>query len=108
MDFRAIYGALDFLAHRWTMEILASLADRPKGFNDLQRSVNVVHPTSFNIALQRLVDQGLVSKPATRGQAYTLTPAGERALPLIVRFVDELDLWSDDRVGDDRRSRRPS
>ena len=108
MDYGMIYGALEFLAHRWTMEILASLADKPKGFNDLQRSVNVVHPTSFNIALQRLVDHGLVRKPARRGQAYALTPAGERALPLVIRFVEELDLWAEDRIGHDRQAQRSS
>jgi DNA-binding HxlR family transcriptional regulator len=99
VDYGTIYGALEFLAHRWTMEILESLADKPKGFNDLQRSVNVAHPTSFNIALQRLVEHGLVRRPSRRGQTYALTPAGERALPLVIRFVEELDLWAEDEVG---------
>ncbi|MEV6932102.1 helix-turn-helix domain-containing protein [Dactylosporangium sp. NPDC051485] len=108
MDFRTIYDALDFFRHRWTMEILASLQAQPKGFNDLQRSVNAVHATSFNQALQRLVDQGLISRPepGARGQVYALTPVGERAFPLIVAFVDNLGMWGEARTSQEHQTRR--
>jgi DNA-binding HxlR family transcriptional regulator len=89
------------------LEILSSLADEPKRFTALQRSVNVVHATSFQKAVQRLIDHGLVCHPSDGdGLHYTLTPRGERALPALVAFVRDLEQWDDARGGNDRSGKR--
>lgn len=94
MEFAAIYDALAFFGHRWTIEILASLAERPKRFTDLQRSINLVHAKTFVDALRRLEDHGLITHPHHGdGTHYALTPEGRRILPLIVAFVDDLRWW---------------
>ena len=91
MDLHATYDVLDLFGHRWTLEILASLTGSPKRYTDLQRSIDLVHAKSFNEALHRLVDNGLVSHPSSGdGSRYALTAMGRRAIPSIATFVTDL------------------
>ena len=103
MDYSVHYAALEFFAHRWTLEILASLDERPKRFTELQRAIDpVLSPKALTDALRRLTDQKLVMHPSDGdGLRYELTPDGRRMLPLIFEFVENLRLWVDTRNGAD-------
>jgi DNA-binding HxlR family transcriptional regulator len=101
VNYRVHYAALDFFAHRWTLEILAALDKRPQRFTELNRSIDpaLSHKT-LRDALRRLVAQKLVVRDE-HTLHYALTPDGQRALPLIDDFVTNLQLWGDGRDGDD-------
>jgi len=90
-ELATIYDALRAFDHRWTLEILSSLSAGAKGFNALQRDVGNINAKSHHDALQRLIDRGLVRHPTDGdGTHYTLTPQGERALPALRSFVNDL------------------
>ncbi len=55
MDFNLIYDTLKLLGYRWTLEILASLAQSPKRFNELQRDVGNYNAKTHGDAVARLV-----------------------------------------------------
>ncbi len=106
MDLGTIYDTLRFFDHRWTLEILSSLSERPKRFNALQRDVGNINAKTHRDALQRLVDRGLVCHPRHGdGVNYALYPLGERVLPALRVFVNELSEW--DKTRDDDRNHRP-
>jgi DNA-binding HxlR family transcriptional regulator len=90
-ELKEIYDTLHFFDHRWTLEILSSLSAGAKRFNALQRDVGNVNAKTHRDALQRLIGRGLVERPTNvDGVHYTLTPSGERALPLLRAFVCQL------------------
>jgi DNA-binding HxlR family transcriptional regulator len=106
VELGAIYELLRFFDHRWTLELLSSLSEGPKRFNALQRDVGNINSKTHRDALQRLVDRGLVRRPGDGdGVHYELTALGERALPALRTFVDELSQWDDAREGGDRSRR---
>lgn len=106
MELGPIYNTLRLFSHRWTLEILTSLSDEPKRFNDLQRDIGNISSKTHSETLQRLADHGLVRHPNDGdGVHYVLTPLGERALPALRAFVEEVKLWHDARGGGDRSHR---
>lgn len=94
MNFHPHYAALEFFAHRWTLEILEALDEHPKRFTELQRAIDpVLSPKALTAALRRLVNQNIVVHPShADGMHYTLTPRGRRMLPLVNDFVKHLRL----------------
>jgi DNA-binding HxlR family transcriptional regulator len=105
VELGTIYDALHLFGHRWTLELLTSLSEGPKRFNELQRDVGNINSKTHNNALQRLADHGLVRHPNDGdGVHYILTPFGERALPALRRFVSELSQWHE-ACGCDRSRR---
>ena len=106
MELRTIYDTLDFYNHRWTVEILASLASGPKRFNALLRDTGNVNAKPQWAALQRLEEKGLVLHPNdVDGEHYALTPYGEWALAAIQAFVEQVSRW-ENSLGDGDRSSR--
>ena len=93
-EMRAMYAAMTFYKRRWTLEILAALAQRPQRFNELQRAVEASSATAFNEALVRLERHGLVHRPTPPDQRhYTLTSKGKRVLPALTAFIDDIQWW---------------
>lgn len=99
MDFHVYYDALDFLRHRWTLEIIAALEDGPKRFSELDRSIDPsMSSKALTQALRRLVDQGLVSHPNDGdGLRYALTDHGQRVMPSIESMIKNLRWWDESR-----------
>jgi DNA-binding HxlR family transcriptional regulator len=95
-QFRAFYDAARRYGHRWTLDILGILDERPMRFTDLLRSIRPTpHAKSLRDALRRLQGQGLVVRPDEgEGARYEITPAGRQLLPVVAEFAANLRDWA--------------
>jgi DNA-binding HxlR family transcriptional regulator len=102
VDLASIYETLKMLGYRWTLEILASLAESPKRFNELQRDVGNYNAKTHTDALNRLVEHGFIRHPNDGdGIHYTLTPMGEFVPPALDALVKGMRQWEDKRTSGD-------
>ena len=106
MDLGTIYDTLKIFGYRWTLEILTSLAQSPKRFNELQRDVANFNPKTHADALNRLVKHGLIHHEDGDGSYYAVTAKGEWVVPALRNFVTEMSRW-DQLHADHDRSHRP-
>ena len=91
-DYCPVYKSIDLLQEKWTLHIVRSLLDSPKGFNELGRDIGGCNPTTLTQRLERLEDADIVEKtvqstmpPRTR---YALTEAG-LALQKVINSIDD-------------------
>lgn len=89
-DFCPVYEAINLLQEKWTLHIVRSLLEGPKGFNELGRDIGGCNPTTLTQRLERLEAMGIVQKtvqstmpPRTR---YALSEAG-RELEHVITAV---------------------
>ncbi|GIF45617.1 HxlR family transcriptional regulator [Asanoa ferruginea] len=85
---RASCAATDILrrvGEKWSVLILALLADRAYGFNELDRTVHGLSRRILTRTLRALESDGLVSRRETPERVeYALTDLGRSLLPLII------------------------
>jgi DNA-binding HxlR family transcriptional regulator len=88
------HEAINILQEKWTLHIIRSLLDGPKGFNELSRAVGGCNPATLAQRVERLLGLGILEKtvhstmpPRT---SYALTEAGQ-ALQEVVKAIDR---WS--------------
>ena len=84
----AAADVLHRIGDKWSLLIMAVLAERPYGFNELDRTVHGLSRRILTRTLRTLVRDGLVSRTAHDGVAarvdYALTDLGRSLLPLVV------------------------
>ena len=89
-DFCPVYEAINLLQEKWTLHIVRSLLDGPKGFNELGRDIGGCNPTTLTQRLERLEAMGIVNKTVRSTMPprtlYTLSEAG-RELEGVIRAV---------------------
>ena len=105
---RASCAATDVLRRigdRWSLLIMAVLAERAYGFNELDRTVQGLSRRILIHTLRTLVRDGLVSRTAHEGTAarvdYSLTDLGRSLLPLAI----EVGRWAEAHDGEIRAAR---
>jgi len=85
---RASCAATDILrrvGEKWSVLILALLADRPYGFNELDRTVHGLSRRILTRTLRTLESDGLISRrPTPERVEYALTDLGRSLLPLVI------------------------
>jgi DNA-binding HxlR family transcriptional regulator len=88
---RVACGVGDVLARvgdKWSLLILALLAERPYGFNELDRAVHELSRRILTRTLRQLERDGLVSREVRPGKAagveYAVTGLGRSLLDLVV------------------------
>ncbi len=71
----------------WTLSIVAVLSEAMKRFNDLQRSLDNISPTTLADRLKKLEQSGLVSQQRQTidqlSVIYELTEKGKKMLPIL-------------------------
>lgn len=95
----AIGRAFQFLGKRWNGVILASLGQcGPVGFSELKRHVGPITDSVLSDRLSELAATGLVLRSVADARppavSYTLTPAGERLMPVFAMLGD----WAADNL----------
>ena len=92
-SFCPVYEAINVLQEKWTLHIIRSLLDSPKGFNELSRAVGGCNPATLAQRVERLEQIGIISKtihstmpPRT---SYALTDSGQA----LQDVVDAIDRW---------------
>ncbi|WP_027892648.1 winged helix-turn-helix transcriptional regulator [Calidithermus chliarophilus] len=90
-SFCPVYEAINILQEKWTLHIIRSLLDGPKGFNELARAVGGCNPATLAQRVDKLVSLGILEKtvhstmpPRT---SYALTESGQ-ALQEVVEAID--------------------
>ncbi|NGN95153.1 helix-turn-helix transcriptional regulator [Nocardioides sp. KC13] len=85
---------LDQLLDKWSLQVLDTLCERPRRFNELRQAIPAVTQKSLTTALRRLERNGMVARVvlSTRPLAveYRITPLGSTLQDLI----DRLYHWS--------------
>jgi DNA-binding HxlR family transcriptional regulator len=85
---------LDQLLDKWSLQVLDTLCERPRRFNELRQTIPAVTQKSLTTALRRLERNGMVERVvlSTRPVAveYRITPLGSTLQDLI----DGLYHWS--------------
>ena len=79
-EYCPVRSAIQLLQEKWTLHIVRALLDGPMGFNELGRAVGGCNPATLKARLDRLEEQGLLTRtvhsympPRT---SYELAPAG--------------------------------
>lgn len=90
-SFCPVYEAINVLQEKWTLHIIRSLLDGPKGFNELSRAVGGCNPATLAQRVEKLEHLGIISKtvhstmpPRT---SYALTESGQ-ALQGVIEAID--------------------
>lgn len=80
MDADLWHGIHDLLGRKWTTHILLTLAEEPRGFNDLERAHDGLTPKVLSARLDALQSRGFVARevhPTTPPRTtYRLTADG--------------------------------
>ena len=91
-EFCPVHSAIQLLQEKWTLHIVRALLEGPLGFNELSRRVGGCNPATMAQRLERLGEQGLVTRtvhsmmpPRT---SYELTPAGFELQGVITAIDD--------------------
>lgn len=78
-------GVLRRVGEKWSVLLLALLADGPYGFNELDRAIDGLSRRILTRTLRTLASDGLVSRRETPQRVeYALTGLGRSLLPLII------------------------
>ncbi|MFB9849763.1 winged helix-turn-helix transcriptional regulator [Micromonospora andamanensis] len=90
---------------KWSVLLMAVLAQRPYGFNELDRAVDGLSRRILTRTLRALVRDGLVDRTPNSGPAarvdYALSDLGRSLLPLII----EVGRWAETHEHDIRNAR---
>jgi DNA-binding HxlR family transcriptional regulator len=95
----ALADALDLVGDRWSLQLVATLVDGPKRFNELQSDLSVIAPNVLTARLRQLEAAGLlVGRPYSERPVrlqYELTEDGHALRDV----VDALVSWEQRRRG---------
>ena len=105
---RAVYNAylaecpsrqvLDALSDKWVTLVLTALADSPRRYSELSRTIAGVSQKMLTQTLRTLERDGLVSRAITVSVPvrvdYELTPLGRTLLPVVRAIKD----WSETHI----------
>ena len=97
-----VSGLLARVGDKWSLLVLVLLAERPHGFNELDRAVHELSRRILTRTLRALERDGLVSREVRPGKAagvtYSATALGRSLLDLVVplgqwvlRHEDEIE-----------------
>jgi DNA-binding HxlR family transcriptional regulator len=103
-QFCPVSKAAEVLGERWSLLVLRELLLGRTQFNQLQRALPKISPTTLSKRLSALQKHGLVvRKRAPRQQAheYRLTPAGRELYPLMMQLAEWGMRWVRGRMRDD-------
>jgi DNA-binding HxlR family transcriptional regulator len=84
--------ALDRIADKWTVLVVGLLADEPRRFSELKRSIEGISQKMLTQTLRTLERDGLVSRmvyaEVPPRVVYELTPLGETLIDPIIAIRD--------------------
>ncbi len=85
------------VAGKWTLLLLRDLADGPRRFGELERSLEGISPHTLTMRLRSLEAEGIVARREERGVPprvdYTLTDKGRDLVPIVDAMRDYGSRW---------------
>src|ERR1700754_4573533 len=86
-----IASAMEIIGSKWTALILRDLANGPKRFSELEKSVGSINPRTLSQRLDDLEKHGIVTKTSFAEVPprveYQLTKKGEDLVPVIKQMA---------------------
>jgi DNA-binding HxlR family transcriptional regulator len=88
-----INHGLKVVADLYSLQIIAALREESLGFNQLQKKLDDISPTTLSSKLKALVNIHMLESTELKNQKlYSLTTKGKTALPIydsIYKFISE-------------------
>lgn len=85
-----IASAMEIIGNKWTALILRDLADGPKRFSELERSVGTINPRTLSQRLDDLEQHKILTKKSFAEVPprieYTLTQKGADLIPVLQKM----------------------
>lgn len=82
------------VAGKWTLVLLRDLAEGPRRFSELERSLAGISPRTLSHRLKTLEDEGVVVRDGRPGRgAYGLTERGRHLVPIIAAMREYGERW---------------
>lgn len=86
-----IASAMEIIGNKWTALILRDLANGPKRFSELERSVGSINPRTLSQRLDDLEKHGILTKQSFAEVPprieYALTPKGQDLVPVLQQMA---------------------
>jgi len=94
-----IAGAMEIIGSKWTALILRDLAEGPKRFGELEKSVGSINPRTLSQRLDDLERHGIVTKTSFAEVPprieYALTLKGKDLVPVLRQMAEWGDKYYD-------------
>jgi DNA-binding HxlR family transcriptional regulator len=94
-----IASAMEIIGNKWTALILRDLANGPKRFSELEKSVGSINPRTLSQRLDDLEKHAIITKQSFAETPprieYTLTRKGEDLLPVLKQMASWGDKYYD-------------
>jgi DNA-binding HxlR family transcriptional regulator len=105
-----VLATAQIVSGKWTLVMLRDLAEGPRRFSELQRSLAGISPRTLSIRLRALEDEGVVERHEFSEMPprveYRLTPKGAALAPIVDAMRAYGALWLADDCIDGQPARR--
>ena len=101
VQFCPLSKAAEVLGERWSMLVIRELLLGHTQFNQLQRALPKISPTTLSKRLADLQEHGLIVRKRARGQQrheYQLSAAGRELYPLMMQIAEWGMRWMRERM----------
>jgi DNA-binding HxlR family transcriptional regulator len=92
-----VLATAQIVSGKWTLLMLRDLAEGPRRFSQLQRSLAGISPRTLSIRLRALEDEGIVERREFAEMPprveYRLTPKGAALAPIVDAMRDYGSRW---------------
>ena len=82
-----VLATAQIVSGKWTLLLLRDLADGPRRFSQLQRSLAGISPGTLSVRLRSLEEEGIIERREFSEMGprveYRLTPKGEHLVPIV-------------------------
>jgi len=87
---------LGLISDTWSVVVIVGLAHGPLRYSSLLARAGGISKKMLSQTLRKLVESGLIARPAVRGGEYALTALGESLLGPLT----ELTAWAEEHTDD--------
>ena len=105
-----VLATAQIVAGKWTLLMLRDLAERPRRFSELQRSLVGISPRTLSIRLRALEEEGIVERREFAEMPprveYRLTRKGADLAPIVDAMRDYGARWLAEDCADGRHTSR--
>jgi len=92
-----VLATAKIVSGKWTLLLLRDLADGPRRFSALQRSLAGISPGTLSVRLRSLEEEGIIERrefPEMPPRVeYRLTPKGEDLVPIVDAMRSYGTVW---------------
>ena len=89
-----VVATAQIVSGKWTLVLLRDLADGPRGFRELERSLTGISPATLSHRLRVLEEHAIVERrePGPRAR-YALTDKGRHLVPIVEAMREYGTRW---------------